>query len=239
MSVSNLIERTCKGCGVIFELSPSRTMENGRERGFYHTRECYHAHRFLPPNFKCIICGREKRIKPSHLKRGRKCCSTACKNKFLTGQVRNRIPVEDRFWKYVRKTTKTGCWLWQGTLNEDGYGLISNGERNEGAHRVAWKLTHGPIPQGMQVLHNCPGGDQPACVNPAHLWLGNQADNMADCKRKNRNYKKLTRKQAVEIREKYSNGGVSQSQLADEYGVCQTNIWHIVNRKTWVDLRDI
>jgi hypothetical protein len=58
------------------------------------------------------------------------------------------------------------------------------------AHRFAWEIAKGPIPDGLGVLHNCPGGDNPACVNVAHLWLGTQAENMADMAAKGRHYSK-------------------------------------------------
>jgi len=72
------------------------------------------------------------------------------------------------------------CILWTGSRNADGYGTMS---RNRKAHRVAWEHERGPIPAGMSVLHRC---DTPACVNVAHLFLGTQADNMADMMAKGR-----------------------------------------------------
>lgn len=76
------------------------------------------------------------------------------------------------------------CWLWQGALCR-GYGSFMVGPRQQGAHRIAWELEHGrPIPKGMHVLHDCPGGDIKACVNPAHLRIGTNAENRADAVRK-------------------------------------------------------
>jgi hypothetical protein len=73
-------------------------------------------------------------------------------------------------------------------MNEKGYGMLkaANLRRPHLAHRVSWEIHNGPIPEGLWVLHNCPGGDNPACVNPAHLWLGDQFDNMRDCAAKGR-----------------------------------------------------
>jgi hypothetical protein len=71
----------------------------------------------------------------------------------------------------------TGCHLWNGT-RKGGYGQIASC-----AHRLAWELANGPIPKGMQVLHRC---DEPRCCNPDHLFLGTQAENMADMSRKGR-----------------------------------------------------
>jgi hypothetical protein len=95
----------------------------------------------------------------------------------------------DRFWSHVAKAGPEDCWLWT-AASLGGYGVWSfqlNGEKfTIGAHRLSWMLRFGEIPGGLWVLHNCPGGDNRLCVNPAHLWLGTHADNMADMASKGR-----------------------------------------------------
>ena len=86
-----------------------------------------------------------------------------------------------RFWSKVKKTD--ACWLWTGTINHK-YGAIRIAYRAWRAHRVAWVIANGNIPKGMNVLHRC---DNPPCVNPKHLFLGSQRDNLIDCIRKGRN----------------------------------------------------
>lgn len=98
-----------------------------------------------------------------------------------------RRSLEERFWEKVQKTDS--CWPWTGFLNHFGYGNISSGGRYGRpirAHRVSWELHNGPIPDGLFVLHNCPSGDNPACVNPAHLWLGTKLQNSRDMMAKGR-----------------------------------------------------
>ena len=87
--------------------------------------------------------------------------------------------VEDRFWSRVKKTSK--CWEWQGTKLKTGYGVVSIKGKNIRAHRIAYELTKGKIPQGYGVCHTC---DNPSCVKPDHLWIGTHKENMEDRNKK-------------------------------------------------------
>lgn len=91
----------------------------------------------------------------------------------------------ERFWSKVKKTET--CWVWTaGTFKyRNGYGQfrVRRGDPPAYAHRFAWELVNGPIPQGLHVLHRC---DNPPCVNPAHLFLGTQIDNYRDMVSKGR-----------------------------------------------------
>lgn len=95
-----------------------------------------------------------------------------------------RWPVSqlERFWQRLQKT-ETDCWVWPGPVNAGGYGLIKVKRRHLVTHRYAYQHSHGEIPDGMKVLHRC---DNPPCCNPAHLFLGTQADNLDDMRRKGR-----------------------------------------------------
>lgn len=88
--------------------------------------------------------------------------------------------------------TESGCWLWTGHLSDWGYGTLHVGNGKEvKAHRLAWELAYGPIPPKMHVCHRC---DVTSCVNPAHLFLGTNADNMRDCLAKGRHMSQKPRK---------------------------------------------
>lgn len=138
--------------------------------------------------------------------------------------------------KYV-PVTETGCWLWTSNLNGGGYGLLSFGtppsRKWRLAHRVAYELHRGQIPEGLDVLHKC---DVPSCVNPDHLFVGTDKDNIQDCIRKGRwnrpgrrpGQKKLTDDQIRQIR-----SGGSTTRFAKEFGVCLSTIKRVKNGKSF------
>ncbi len=123
------------------------------------------------------------------------------------------------------------CDEWSGYRNEKGYGII-NGRR---AHRVAWEEANGPIPEGMVVCHSC---DNPPCVNPSHLFVGTQQENIADRHAKGRTVnppsrRKLTERQVSIMRILYRHGDTQQS-LAGLFQVSRGNVSKIVNGVSYV-----
>lgn len=75
------------------------------------------------------------------------------------------------------------CWIWRLQKNAHGYGVMWHRNKRNYAHRISYTVFHGLIPEGMKICHSC---DNPQCVNPAHLFIGSQADNMHDCYTKGR-----------------------------------------------------
>ena len=124
------------------------------------------------------------------------------------------------------------CAEWPLARDRDGYGVIKHGGHWFRAHRIIYQLLTGPIPEGMHVLHAC---DNRACVNPAHLWIGTHAENMADSAKKGRasmtNSKqaKLTAEAVREIRA----SNLPLRALADLYGVGKSTVHSAKRRETW------
>lgn len=135
----------------------------------------------------------------------------------------------------------SGCWLWLGYVNRDGYGMGWNSalQRTALAHRLVYETLVGPIPKGMKLLHSC---DNPCCVNPDHLTIGTTADNNADCKAKGRNARgerhgsnKLSTEQVLAIR----NAKGSHQKIAAEFDVHHTIIGDIKRRDIWKHLEQV
>ena len=151
--------------------------------------------------------------------------------------------VGNDFWLYVIKTET--CWLWTGKHHSGKwpYGQYYYKGKLRYAHRVSWELVCGDIPQGLCVLHHC---DNPLCVNPAHLFLGNLEDNALDAVNKGRMFPvwnmkgegsgnaKLTWKLVRSIRQRYASGE-TQAAIANSIGTDRSNVSCIVNMKTWIE----
>jgi len=130
------------------------------------------------------------------------------------------------------------CWLWTGSLNTNGYGIVwfrPNGVKTGYlAHRLVWELINGPIPEGLKVLHRC---DNPPCVRIEHLSLGTQSDNIADRHAKGRTARgethcraKLLDQDVSDIRA-LSARGVSRRAILEEYKISQPYLSRLLRGK--------
>jgi hypothetical protein len=146
------------------------------------------------------------------------------------------LPLAERFWRRVRPMP-SGCWEFQSTKTKFGYGLFKLKQRMQPAHRVAWELENGPIPEGLWVLHHC---DNPPCVRVDHLYLGTGKDNAQDREERNPgtqprgskvNTARLSEQDVRTIRRRAQKETLSS--LGREYGVQVAAIWKIVHRHTW------
>lgn len=147
-------------------------------------------------------------------------------------------------WYAKVKITDT-CWIWLACRNDDGYGhiAISSGTKTMSAHKASHMLHKGPVPENMDVLHNCaPNKDNPSCVNPAHLWTGTASENSIDASNKSwgrdRSHwnSSLSEVQVMEIF-KMSKGGASNKEIADKFGKDPSHISKILHGQRWSRLR--
>lgn len=148
----------------------------------------------------------------------------------------------ERFDRKWMPEPNSGCFLWLGAVHKTaGYGSFKKpGERvMTAAHRFAYERASGPIPKGLLVCHRC---NTPACVNPAHLYAGTHKDNTDDARRAGRlrgaafgsqpPNTRLTAEDVSQIR-CLARQGISQSKIASQFGIAQTNVSAIVLRKNW------
>lgn len=186
--------------------------------------------RNIPVICQNISCQKVFLTYPSKIKHNRaKFCSKSCQySKSLI----------ERFWEKVHKTDT--CWIWTAYLDEKGYGHIgTNGKGTIGAHVLSYKIAFGDIPKGMFVCHNCPSGDNPACVNPSHLWLGTQKQNVQDAHKKGRINRKGTKNSSAKLTEndityiRSVKDIIPMIQLAKEFHCTPENISSIWKRRTW------
>lgn len=151
-------------------------------------------------------------------------CSHRCRG------LNSRNQTEARFWSKVKKTAT--CWLWVAGKTAKGYGTFKwHGKKSGLAHKLSWELANGPVPSGRELCHNCPGGDNKACVNPSHLFLGTHDMNMKDAMTKGRILcgsklptAKLTEGKVKLARRLYEKGGITYAKLGIKFGVSEGTI---------------
>lgn len=163
-------------------------------------------------------------------------------SQYTTGDI-------SRFWTKVDRSGE--CWIWTAYCYPNGYGKFFAQHAHHYAHRVAYELTHGPIPDGYNICHRC---DVRNCVNPLHLFAGTQSENLQDMAAKGRSTKgdrnpsrlyperrakgeqhghaKLTAADVIEIR-RLAAVGTASSILADCFGVAHSQIRRIILRERW------
>jgi hypothetical protein len=144
------------------------------------------------------------------------------------------------FWSLVEVRGPEDCWLWKSdTLDKGGYGHYHlYGGRNVPAHRYAYEITFGPIPDGLCACHVC---DHPSCCNPAHLFLGDNKENTRDRQSKGRGIRgershlaKLTAADVIEIRANYTKRPELYKNIGARYGITDGAIYRILRRKNWM-----
>ena len=146
--------------------------------------------------------------------------------------------VKDQLAHYTMADPNSGCWLWTGLVDKNGYGRITVSYKGDKAHRVSYEQYVGPIPDGLIVCHKC---DTPACINPDHLFLGTHADNIADRDAKGRHVPsygesngsaKLTAASVMAIRAARG----KQREIAAKFDISQQTVSNIKRGRIWAHI---
>lgn len=161
--------------------------------------------------------------------------------------ARPRVPLEQRFWTKVQRQDGEKCWLWTGAISGSGYGTVALPVTGKSinAHRIAYELVYGPIPDNLNVLHRC---DVRNCVRPDHLFLGTYHDNTMDAIHKGRfpqaegtpgeknHNAKLTEVQVIQIKHQLL-ANVPVESIAAQFGVHKQTIIEIRKERNWKQVR--
>jgi len=149
------------------------------------------------------------------------------------------MDLAERFWSKVDKSSD--CWEWTASRLPAGYGRFSVNRKIITAHRAAYLLSCGAIPNGLHVLHKC---DNPPCVNPDHLFLGTAKDNMRDKAAKGRQpigenaYQAKLTDGDVRVIRGLVEAGCKQSHISEFFGICKQIVSDVVLYKTWKHVTD-
>jgi len=169
------IETICKTCRKKFKFNRSE-LNKTKGAGSFCSKECQASgHVFIP----CKKCGKKFKAYKSDLKRSNKrFCSISCFNS-------RKNPIEIFFKNISKDNHPDGCWIWEGRKDKDGYGILWNKKAIK-AHRYSMELHGNKVPHDMLACHHC---DNPPCVNPEHLFIGTNLDNVQDSIKKGRRSK--------------------------------------------------
>lgn len=182
----------------------------------------------------CANCGAE--VERGAKKVGRSAfsaCSRACLGEMNSRRRLSREEAEKRFSARIGRVTSAGCWVWTGKPDSEGYGRFKLCGEETGAHRAAYRLFVGEIPDGLFVCHHC---DNKVCVNPSHFFLGTSAENIRDCVAKGRQPKGTAKPDAKlddEIVRTIRASSLPTAELSQRYGVSKQNIWAARTGRSW------
>jgi len=248
---NSIPEGLCQcGCGQRTKINtqdrPARGLRRGQPSRFVkgHNARQYSLDAPPPPIQMCACgCGLPTSIaKQNDPKRG---YVRGQRMKYRLGHKKPKITTPQGFWKHVDRRGPDECWPWLGYINDSGYGATrTKNNKLLRAHRISYRLAHGSIPKGVFICHHC---DNPACVNPAHLFSGTPADNVRDMDKKGRRVNapslgeahgmsRLTAGQVTEIRT-LAASGITNAEIARRFSISDTHIWRIVSRRNWKHIK--
>ncbi len=201
------------------------------------------ANSFPKISIQCKICNTIALKQPSRAHE--KCCSRACRDLYMRKEYHSPLAlsydqsIERLKISFYKKITRTEtCWLWKGSINHKGYGLVGFSRKNISAHRASWIIHNGQIPAEKWILHHC---DVRNCVNPLHLFIGDLRANIDDMMKKGRQNSakgeaqpnaKFKNNDIIEIREMFKIN-IPISEIANKFNVAKSTIKNIKSNKAW------
>lgn len=208
------------------------TYASKRKSQIYCSHQCQGRARRTCREKACDRCGLTFLAKPSEIEKGKaKYCSKVCYN----AGSRISDPIA-HFWSQVTCSAPVECWPWVGRYDKGGYGKTRYLQKTFRAHRLAYLLNYGDIPQGMMVLHSC--HNRPCC-NPRHLRVADHRTNMRDMVEAGRSSRgekqskaKLTTEKVLQIRI-LCQKGMKQCDVAHKFNISKHTVWDILHEKTW------
>lgn len=219
----------CPQCGNTFE--SHNPNQECCSRSCATTKRNYARGRTLYDHI-CVQCGKDFQTQDH---RPYSFCSKSCNSAYQNHVYKSNTP--EHFWAQVDKVGE--CWIWTGPLNKYGYGKTAWHGKQITAHRLAYELSHGPIPDGQCVCHTC---DTRPCIRPDHLWLGSPAENTHDMMAKGRGayqaselngQAKFGWAEVDEIRRAYFTHELTRPQLAVKFHVAKGTIDKIIREEHW------
>ena len=168
-------------------------------------------------------------------------CTRAAMSRLFSSNNPAQRPINDRFFEKVNKAGEDECWIWTGAINRNGYGSILHQGSIKTASRVAYELQVGPIADGLHVLHHC---DTPLCMNPRHLYLGDNKQNTKDRVERKRTggigkdgasagERNIKAKLTIDAVKAIRSSCESSNNLGSVYGVDPNTIRSVRRKITW------
>lgn len=138
--------------------------------------------------------------------------------------------LETKFWRHTMRDASCGCWVWVGCTDADGYGIIRHNGTNVRAHRASYQIHKGETPSHLAVCHSC---DNPCCVNPDHLFLGDETDNNRDAVTKGRHKTGSVMNYEIAAQVRKAKEKLTGRTVAKQFGISEAAVSRITNFKRW------
>jgi hypothetical protein len=188
--------------------------------------KCRKIGEIVKPGSRCRECVNLYKRSWARAKKVHQC--SLCKIEFIQNSPATECSIKCRILNRINKVN--GCWEWVGKITNSGYGQTTHQRKYKTTHRLSYEIFKGPIGKGKIVCHSC---DNKKCINPDHLWLGTQKENIQDALKKNRCGMQKLKIEDIDIIRRMVDEGINPIEIGDIFGVKKQAIYCIKYRKTW------